>query len=85
MKINKINQISYELDKDLRDYTIDEISDYCNTQCRCDDCVFKFLCKLDSGVERDMVDPAPWKDNAVRFQKSLEFQAVLEKNYEEGR
>lgn len=85
MKISKINQISYELDRDLRDYTIGEISDYCNSRYHCGGCIFKFLCMLDNGVARDMVEPAFWKDNAVRFQGSLEFQAVLEENYEEGR
>ena len=85
MKISKTTQISYNLDKDLEDYTLREISDYCNSHGRCADCIFKFLCKFPSGKERDLVEPAFWKDNADKFQNSQEFQLILEKNYKEGR
>ena len=85
MKVIKTNTISYKLDKDLKDYTIGEVSDYCNSHRSCSDCVFKFLCKNDSGYEKDMVDTFDWKNSADKFQESKEFQLILEESYREDK
>ena len=81
MKISKIEEVHYELDKNLEDYTIREISDYCMKGPVCSKCVFKFLCKHENGTERDMVEPAFWRGNADKFQSSQEFQLILKENY----
>ena len=84
MKITEVNN-SYELDRPLSEYTLKEVSDYCRTQCRCDKCVFRFLCYDSIGGEHELVDPSYWSSDADNFEKDKKFQAILRYNYLEGK